>query len=120
MKNKRFFELAKRSSIHSNHPIHQMGAVLVKKNKVVSFGFNSSKTHCKSNTPFKSIHAEFSAILVAGLKDLSQHEIYIHRNRKDGSLGEAKPCIHCEHMLKSMGIKKVHYTVNNGYKTEIY
>lgn len=117
--NKRFFELAKRASIHSDHHSHKIGAVIVRKNKIVSFGFNKLKTHNKSNTPYKAVHAEFSSILSAGRMDLSGCEIYVYRERKDGSLGSSKPCIFCEQLIKNVNLKKVHYTIDNGYKTDI-
>ena len=113
----RFFELAKRMSHKSDHS-HKIGGVLVKKNKVLSVGFNKCKTHTKSNTVFRSIHCELDCILGAHEEDIVGATIYLYRQNKSGIVAISKPCIWCQKLLKDVGISKVCYTDHNGYKEE--
>lgn len=114
--NLKFFDLAAKVSKLSTHSKHAMGAVLVRKNRVVSVGSNQNKTHTRSNTPYKHIHCEFSAILNSKLDDFSDCSIYITRVTPGGKLGLSYPCAHCLKMLKSLDIKTVYYTDSNVYK----
>jgi deoxycytidylate deaminase len=112
---KRFFDIAQKLAQKSDHASHQLGAVLVSRGKIVSFGWNQMKTSPHSPHPFKSIHAEFHALSGVALKDLKDTEMYVFREKKDGSLGNAKPCKFCAKMLELSGIKKVYYTIDGGY-----
>lgn len=111
----RFFDICKKLSLKSNHRQHQMGAVIVEKNRVVGVGFNQLKTHSRSNHPYKSIHAELSAILNSRRETFEGCSIYIYRENKYGEKACAKPCIYCTHMLRSLGIREVFYTSNGQY-----
>ena len=115
----RFFELAKKVANLSNHHTHQLGSVLVRKNRVASVGTNSLKTNPNSPHAYKSTHAEFSAILSSGKHDLSGYELYVYRERKDGQLGMSEPCSSCMTLIKKVNIEKIHYSTDDGYKTEI-
>lgn len=83
-----------------------------------SAGYNrGQKTHPRSPHPYKSIHAEFDAVLGAvamqGLQfgwDLRGYKIYVHRLKRDGSDGLAKPCVWCQKMLDQVGIKEISYS----------
>ncbi len=105
----------------------QMAAAIFKRNKLVSFGVNSKKTH-----PFQKrfgknddcifLHSEIDAIKNAlryiSLDDLKKCSIYISRIKKDKPKGKyisgmAKPCEGCARALFSFGIKKVYYTEDN-------
>jgi deoxycytidylate deaminase len=114
----RFFELAKKLVKHSDHHQHNIGSVIVLKNKVVSVGYNILKTHRHSPHPFKSSHSEFRAIWGTDPVELRGAEIYVYRQKKNGELGLARPCESCYSLIKSVGIKKIHYTDYDGYKTE--
>lgn len=115
MKNK-YFKLAKKLSFKSDY-CHQLGAVVVKKNKVLGIGFNKPhKTSPKSLHPFKTVHAELDAILDCNRKAVKGSVIYVYREFKDGTPANSKPCQYCEIMLKRAGIKKVFYTDNGQYK----
>ena len=115
---KRYFDLARQISKKSTHRDHHIGAVIVKKNKVVSVGFNKAKTHPKSPHNFKHIHAELDAILGVPLELLKGAEIYTYREKKDGSLGTSKPCSSCRSMLYLAKIKRCYFSTNDGYKSE--
>lgn len=115
----RFFKLAEKLAQKSDHEVHKHGAVLVRKNSVIGIGFNQHKTHSKSTHPFKTIHAEFSAILNSQQESFEGCELYVVRKRrKDGTLANSKPCISCARMLSSLGIKKVYYSTDTKDKYE--
>ena len=60
---------------------------------------------------------------MAKFKTHTQFELVIFREKKDGTMGMAKPCAHCVQMLKKVGkyginIKRVSYTMDDGsYET---
>ena len=113
----RFFQLAQKISKHSDHPQHKLGAVIVKKNRVVSMGFNKNKTHPKSTHIFNRIHAELNAILKAQ-ENIEGASIYIYREQLNGTLGLAKPCKSCQSIIMKAGIISIHYTSYDGYISE--
>lgn len=115
--NVKFFELAKKVSKLSNHKHYKMGSVIVRGSKIVSVGVNNIKTHPKSNHPFKSLHCETAAILLAK-QDLYGCEIYVYRETKAGFPVIARPCIYCFPFIKEAGLKEVHYSVNGTFKSE--
>jgi deoxycytidylate deaminase len=117
-KMKRFFELARRISFKSQYK-HQMGALIVKKGKVMGLGFNSTKTHPRASNPWKMIHAEMSAILNSRMEDFTGCSIYIYRETPTGKLGTSYPCKHCKRMIESLNFKDIHYTNYDGYQWEI-
>lgn len=115
----RYLNLAKRLAQKSNHHSYKLGCVVVNKGKVVGLGYNKLKTHPKSNHEWSMIHAEFDAILGVSASDLHNAEVLVYREKKNGSVGLAKPCKCCEKMLREAGIKKVYYTNEMG-KVESY
>jgi len=116
LKKRRFFDLAKKLSYKSEYH-HKLGAVVVKKGKVIGIGFNKpNKTHTKATTPFKTIHAEFDAIIGVSKEDLIGATIYVYRQHADGSPASSKPCASCENLIRLAGISKVCYTGNRTYE----
>lgn len=109
----KYFDLAKKLSKKSDHHSHQLGCVIVNKNKVIGLGFNQIKTHTRSLHQFKMLHAEMSALLGNSYEDLRGCEAYVYRECKNGKKAMAKPCPACEQALKLAGIKKVYFTVDN-------
>lgn len=104
------------------------------KNHILSVGYNTNKTHPiqkKYNKyrdmeydgiePSSGLHAEMMALL--GLKDMdidySKVKLYIYREDNDGKLRNCRPCEACMELIDRMGIKKIFYTTENGYATEI-
>lgn len=115
-KHKRFFELAKKLSYKSDYH-HKIGAVVVKKNKILSLGFNKpNKTHPASPNFWKTTHAEFDAIWSCNKEDLKGASIYIFRQHKNGCLASSKPCKDCHNLIVYSGIKKVYYTDEGQFK----
>ena len=127
--NKSYFRAAAAVASMSDFHRHQLGCVVVDKHRIISSGFNSVKCHplqaqldsekygreCPGH-----IHAEIAALipLMRDGADLSGASIYVYRQHKDKSLALARPCSNCEKIIKLMGIKKMFYTVENGYACE--
>ena len=106
----------------------RMGALLVHRNKIISYGKNDFKTD-----PFQAkyadhewrvhIHAEVNAVKKA-LKQISIDEIkdstlYVVRMKqnpfdKKFIWGMARPCKSCQMCLAAFGISKVVYTTEDG------
>jgi len=114
----KYFKLARRMASYSDHHTHKIGCVVVKKNRVISTGYNKLKTHPKSPHKYNTIHAEFDALVGLGLDKTTGAEVYIYRELKNGSMATSKPCNSCLSILHKLSIAKVHYTVYNGYNTE--
>lgn len=112
---KKFFDLAKIVSLKSkSHP--QMGCVIVKKNRVINFGFNSmDKTHPRCPTHGNFLHAEIHAILGSSKEDLKGSSIYVFRALRNGELALAKPCSVCAALIREVEMKVCYYTTSSGY-----
>ena len=98
----------------------RLGAVLVKKNRIISTGYNDMrKTHTlmqkfntdKSYTP--GLHAEVDACIGVDRADLEGSDIYVVRILKDGYLAMAKPCKICQKFLIDVGIRRVYYSTGD-------
>lgn len=92
---------------------HQLCALVVDKNRVLSVGYNSHKTHPISvGTPLQQLHAEMHALLQCSPEDLRGIDVVVARGRNSGKPGLAKPCTVCQNILRRFGIKRVFYTTN--------
>jgi deoxycytidylate deaminase len=98
-----------------------IGAAIIYKKRIISYGFNSICTHpfqkrmgkAVGNENKQHLHAETDAVLSAKSKsvDFSQCSIVVVRVLRNGTLAMAKPCDSCQHMLVDMyGFKTVIYT----------
>ena len=118
-RDKRFFDLARNVSFKSDHRI-RLGAVIVKQGRVVSVGFNRySKTHPMSNSYNRTLHAEMDAIVGVDRGTLRGSTMYVYREDRNGVQKIAKPCCHCEPVIREVKIKKVIYTTSSGSIGEI-
>jgi tRNA(Arg) A34 adenosine deaminase TadA len=132
MENKhlRFLNLLEESIKECGSKIFRVhiGALLVYKNKPISFGKNHIRTdpfqaRFSSNKFQIHLHAEVNAIKQA-LKKISTEQLkkctmYVVRvkynpDSKTNVWGLAKPCMGCSRCLAEFGIKKVIYTVEGG------
>jgi len=107
-----YFQLAKAASKLSTHFKHHIGAVIVNK-KPVSIGANLSKTHpvfATEENGVYSIHAEVKAIISCPRSKLEGAEMWVYREKADGSVGLAMPCEFCQAIIVEAGIKRVYYT----------
>lgn len=124
-----YLNCAKQVSTQSNHK-HKIGCVIVDGHRIISSGCNSdTKTlplqskidfqhlNCESTG---KVHAETEALIYFIRRHLSlpNATLYTFRQHKDGSYGCAKPCPRCIHLIKSVGIKKIVYTTNDGIAKE--
>lgn len=94
---------------------HKLGAVVVKGNRILSTGSNELRYTKELREP--TLHAEAAAILKM-LKSHRQHDLagadlYVSRICPSGRVGLAKPCSNCMALIRSVGIKEVHYTTNS-------
>lgn len=117
MKQEHFLSLAKEASKKSDHHTHKLGAVIVRKNRVLGVGHNMMKTHPKSPHKFHSTHAEFLAILNSGY-DVKGATIYVYRQHKNGKPSMSRPCQCCLNFLIENGIKNVVYSFEGTYVQE--
>lgn len=95
-----------------------MSCVIANKNQIISVGFNKYKTSPKSTHPYRMIHAELDAILDNKFADLNGCTAYIYRETRDGTPALSRPCPSCMQTLKLAGIKKICYSIENGFKEE--
>jgi deoxycytidylate deaminase len=123
------FGAAKAVSELSDHR-YKMGCVVTIGSRIISSGSNSiSKCHgvqakldkemfgCESHGP---LHAEVATLLPLIRKgvDLSNASLYVYREHKNGTLACARPCARCEKLIRSAGLKRIFYTVENGIAEE--
>jgi deoxycytidylate deaminase len=91
------------------HDKWRVGAVLVRGGSVISTGYNRYRNHpAQVNLEGISYHAEEACIMKAG--DPHGATIYVARITKSGLLGMAKPCVRCQELLLSNGVRAVVYT----------
>ena len=133
-----FFKAAKRCAGQSSYngaSSAKIGAVAVFRRTIIAQGRNQDKTHPLQQRyniyrynvngdhyyPSK-MHAEMELISKIRYLDInfSEVEIYVYRETKSGQKALAKPCLACETALRELGIRRVYYTGNNSYISEIY
>jgi deoxycytidylate deaminase len=87
---------------------HKLGAVVLRKNRIVGKGFNKLKTNrmLREQYGYYSIHSECAAILDGARGDT----LVVVRLMKNGSLSCSKPCEKCVVFAKDFGIKTIIYT----------
>lgn len=132
-RDRRGFDYARHMAEMSDYNRVHIGCVIMIGNKVVSTGFNTQKSHPLqkhynqfrdfdgSNISIDSLHAEMSALipLKNSGADLSKARMYVYRTRKDIQHGMCRPCPGCMAAIKSLGIKDVYYTTNDGLVHEV-
>lgn len=109
----RFFNLARKVSKESDYKI-QMGAVIVKGNRILSKASNKLKFSTRSPHPHHSLHAEINAILSCKSDDLRGASIFVYREHKDGTPAMSKPCEHCMNLIRKVGIDRVYFVNEMG------
>lgn len=107
----------------------KLAAAIVSRNKIISVGMNSMKSHPMAAKYGKNEHAIYLHAEVAAIKnalrevevdDLSKCELYITRVKKEKPFtnkfvwGLAKPCPGCERAIAEFGLKRVIYTCDDG------
>jgi len=120
--------LAKVAAANPN-PQEKFAAAVVYRNKIVSVGMNSMKSHPMAAKYGKNEHAIFLHAEVAAIKnalreldvdDFSKCDIYITRVKKEKPFtkkfvwGLAKPCPGCERAIAEFGFRRTIYTCDDG------
>ena len=131
----RFFKEAKKESFLSDYDGQHLGAVAVYGDKIIlAKAHNSNKTNTtqyfynryrieqKSNIMSKPPRSHAECNLYRRIRfldiDFSRVSVYIYRELKNGELGMARCCPACMAALKSLGVKKICYTTDEGYAEE--
>lgn len=115
---------ARTESLKSDHYQYKLGAAVVRNGKIISSGYN----HLRKTNPqiisigrsnFKTVHAEMDCIFKLKNKELLKGAtIFVYREKKDGTLGCARPCPICFNFLAFYGIKKIIYSTDTGFFSE--
>ena len=88
----------------------KLGAVISKRGRIVTSSHNKFKSHPHfgNDNDYRWLHAEAAAIYSAKCKGFNLEGATIIVYRKHGR--NAKPCAHCQKLIKEAGIKKVIYS----------
>ena len=127
----RFLKLAKEISELSDFKAHQIGCVLITGKQILSVACNLQKTHplqmeynryrnLKGGNVIHKAHAETLCLSKAknfGI-NFNNTTLYIFRQLKNKQWAIAKPCNGCMELIKNLGIKKIVYSVDEGYAIE--
>ena len=109
-------EIAQGSDYKQRH-----GAVLYKRGRIISIGYNKKKTHPKT-VPFykwRYLHAEFDSILKVDVEEVEGASIACVRINRAGDLMPSRPCCECIKMLSFYGVIDMVYSSRNGIGKEI-
>jgi deoxycytidylate deaminase len=102
----------------------RIAASVVRKGKVVSYGFNHKKSHpfqakfCKNKDAVffhAEVHAIKNALQILDVDDLSKCELYIVRAKRDKNnkkwiTGLSKPCSGCQKCIDVFELKNIYYS----------
>lgn len=106
-----FLEIAFKVRERSTCPRLQVGAVVVKDNRIKGTGYNGSPSglaHCddsgcmmRGNHCVRTIHAEVNALLECSPEERKDATLYV----------TARPCAECSKLIINSGIKRVVYAM---------
>lgn len=101
----------------SKHCNFRIGAVIVRKNNIVSTGYNSYKTSPRLVNKYKwpFYHAESRAILRVGFEASHGCDMYIVRILRNNQEAIACPCGECISMINLARIENVYYSTEDGH-----
>jgi tRNA(Arg) A34 adenosine deaminase TadA len=93
---------------------YRLGSVAVRKDGAIVKSRNGS-SYCSVYSAenfkhFPEIHSEFRSLSKAGMYAT---EMYVARILKNGKTAMARPCVHCQVLIKNKKVKKVYYTIND-------
>lgn len=132
----KYFNLAKNASTFSDYPKIHIGAVMIYKNKILTMGYNTTKSNPmqKEFNKYRNIderefdinshpnatHAEMACLLSTRHLDIDWNKvsIFVYSERSDGCTRLVRPCKACSKGLDERGIKDWYYTTDNGYAYE--
>lgn len=111
------------AAAESDYTRVNIGAVIAIGSRVVSVGWNSTKSHPVQKyynvasgrvAPKHACHAEMAAIIKAGSRDLSGSTLYVGRYDMLGRLAMCRPCTACRLAMERRRIRNVVYTTERG------
>lgn len=131
-KERAYFKAAKAVSTLSDHRC-QHGCVVISKHKIVSSGYNSKsryhpiqaradQKYFNNQNALGCVHAELDALrplINQKSFDFSTSTLYVYRQNKLGELANSRPCPRCMDLIRTLGIKKIHYTTDGGFASEL-
>ena len=102
----------------------RIAASVVRRGKVVSYGYNHKKSHpfqakfCKNKDAVffhAEVHAIKNALQIVDVDDLSKCELYIVRAKRDKNnkrwiTGLSKPCSGCQKCINVFELKNIYYS----------
>lgn len=110
-----FLSKAREKSLHSSHHKARIGAVLIRKGKIISKGFNKFR-HARQLSKFGawegSLHAEVDCLKKVMFTNINNATLFVYREDKLGHIANSKPCEYCKDFMKFLKIKKVIYTIS--------
>ena len=112
----------------------RIAAAVVRRGKVISYGYNHKKSHPFQNRFCKNRHAVFfhaevhaikNALKSVDVEDLSKCELYIVRAKRDRDnkkwiTGLSKPCSGCQKCIDSFGLKDIYYSKEKEIQNEAF
>lgn len=106
----------------ANHTQHKLSAVILKKGRPISFGFNDQKKtdpKIRQWSPVKTLHAEAHACFRVRHKfDFTGCTMVVYREDREGNPTLARPCEVCLKMLKDFKFRFIVYSTPEGFKEE--
>lgn len=111
--------MAKKGFFLAKHKKKPVGCAYVVGSKVI-IGSNDIKTAPIAKElghRWERIHAEVNVLKFLPEEDLGG-TLFVYRQKKDGSLGLARPCDSCMVLIRRLGIRKIVYTTNGGFAVE--
>ena len=104
-----WLDLARDESEKSKMSRFRLGAILVKRGKIIGFGYNKAKSHPKwGSGKFKTLHSEGDAIYCALRLGNDPKDAIMYVYRENWNL--SKPCADCLAHIQKVKIKKVIYS----------
>lgn len=108
---------------------YNLCAIIVSGGRVLSVGYNNRSNSAlqefyKTQDYSCTLHAEVDAVLRVRRKiDLRGSKIYVVRRLAGDTpdkpmFGMARPCLTCQTVLYRYGVRKMYYTIPNGFAAE--
>ncbi len=120
LKNK-YFNIAREIMLNSDHQTRVGACLVIAKNKIIA-ACNGYKTHTINKiypSYCNGTHAEADVVCSYNsfrFGDLSSKAVlYTYREDRNRIMKNAKPCKICQKLIKQIGIKKVFYSLEDGF-----
>lgn len=127
---KAYFEAARALARLSNYPRVKIGCVITYRHRIISSGFNSTKTdplqkkynrYRFSEDTNHFAHAEITCLKPLIRRqdiDFKHVDLYIYREDKNNRPSLSRPCPSCMKFITELGIRHIYYSNYGGYSHE--